>query len=238
MAYFINPCHKSVCISVSLLLLLGKGFIKCIPPFVAWQRLCKHVPAAMNTCKNWRIVECVIFYVVYVLSKECLWVCVSPCCCYVNSVNMFLWQWRIVGGIVFYVVHAISKESSQSVLPRTSCFYNCNSSCSVLACMNVTLLLFIRFSPALYICTYVCMYVSVCLYGTKCIRNESALFQNLYFSKHIKSSDMIKLMVLLLTWIWKVLLISYEASKYILWHVDPLLGNDHEISNYITAIAR
>jgi hypothetical protein len=25
---------------------------------------------------------------------------------------------------------------------------------------------------------------------------------------------------------------------YILWHVDPLLGNDREISSYTTAIAK
>jgi hypothetical protein len=28
------------------------------------------------------------------------------------------------------------------------------------------------------------------------------------------------------------------AFTNILWHVDPLLGNDREINNYITAIAK
>jgi hypothetical protein len=27
-----------------------------------------------------------------------------------------------------------------------------------------------------------------------------------------------------------------NVLHYILWHVDPLLGNDSEISNYITAV--
>jgi hypothetical protein len=28
------------------------------------------------------------------------------------------------------------------------------------------------------------------------------------------------------------------SIPFILWHIDPLLGNDHEIKNYITAVAR
>jgi hypothetical protein len=29
-----------------------------------------------------------------------------------------------------------------------------------------------------------------------------------------------------------------EATFFILWHVDPLLGNDCEISTYTTAVAK
>jgi hypothetical protein len=38
--YFINPFHQSVCLYVyPILWLLRKGSVKCIPPFVAKQRL-------------------------------------------------------------------------------------------------------------------------------------------------------------------------------------------------------
>jgi hypothetical protein len=54
MAYFLNPSHQSVCLSVcvSLLSLPGKGSVKYIPPFVTRQRLSKHVPVATNTLNN------------------------------------------------------------------------------------------------------------------------------------------------------------------------------------------
>jgi hypothetical protein len=29
-----------------------------------------------------------------------------------------------------------------------------------------------------------------------------------------------------------------HKRAFILWHVDPLLGNDHETSNYTTAVAK
>jgi hypothetical protein len=32
--------------------------------------------------------------------------------------------------------------------------------------------------------------------------------------------------------------ITTVIGVFILWHVDPLLGNDHERSSYITAIAK
>jgi hypothetical protein len=32
--------------------------------------------------------------------------------------------------------------------------------------------------------------------------------------------------------------ISTHTHTYILWHVDPLLGNDHEISSYTIAVAK
>jgi hypothetical protein len=78
--------HKScptVCVSVciSLLLLLGKGLVKCIHPSVARQWLGKHIPVVMNTHTNRRTVKHVIFYVIHVFSKEGLWVCVFHCCC-------------------------------------------------------------------------------------------------------------------------------------------------------------
>jgi hypothetical protein len=55
-AYLINPSHQSVCLSCASLLLLGKGPVKFILPFVARQRLGKHVPAATNIRKNRKIV--------------------------------------------------------------------------------------------------------------------------------------------------------------------------------------
>jgi hypothetical protein len=75
--------HKSlpsgyVSICVSLLSWQGNGSVKCIPPFGAKQQLGKHIPTAMNTCNNRRIVGCVFFYAVHVWSKESLWVCLYP----------------------------------------------------------------------------------------------------------------------------------------------------------------
>jgi hypothetical protein len=104
----------SVSLCVLLLLLLGKGLVKCIPPFVARQWLSKHVPTATNTRNNRRTVGCV-----------CLWVCLCIPLSLLgnNSVKTFPRQWRIVGGIVFYVVGVISEESRRLVLPRTSCLH-------------------------------------------------------------------------------------------------------------------
>jgi hypothetical protein len=48
------------------------------PPIVDRQRLGKHVPAATNTRNNRRIVGRVVFYTVRVVSKEGLWICLSP----------------------------------------------------------------------------------------------------------------------------------------------------------------
>jgi hypothetical protein len=33
-------------------------------------------------------------------------------------------------------------------------------------------------------------------------------------------------------------LLSTIVSTFILWHVVPLLGNDHEISRYTTSVSR
>jgi hypothetical protein len=114
-AYSINPSYQCVCVSVcvSLLSLLGKGLVKCIPPFIARQRLTKHVPMATNTCNNRSIVGCVSLWV-------CLCIPLSLLCN--NSEKMFPRQKRNVEGIVFYAVHVVSEESRQLVLPRTSCF--------------------------------------------------------------------------------------------------------------------
>jgi hypothetical protein len=43
-AYFINPFHQSVSVYLPLLLFLGQGSVKSIPPFIARQRLNKHFP--------------------------------------------------------------------------------------------------------------------------------------------------------------------------------------------------
>jgi hypothetical protein len=39
---------STACLCLSLLSLLGKGSVKCIPPLIARQRLGKHVPAAIH----------------------------------------------------------------------------------------------------------------------------------------------------------------------------------------------
>jgi hypothetical protein len=70
-AYFINPSHQSVCpVCVSPLSLLGIGSVKCIPPFIARQRLGIHVSAVTNTPNSRRIVGRAIFYEVCVLENK------------------------------------------------------------------------------------------------------------------------------------------------------------------------
>jgi hypothetical protein len=107
--------HKSlpsVCVSM------------CVPVLVSRQRLGKHVPAVKNIRNNKGIVGRVVFYLVRVLSRESLWVCLCiPALLLGNSsVNTVPRQRRIVGGVVFYAVLVISKESRWLVLPTTSCF--------------------------------------------------------------------------------------------------------------------
>jgi hypothetical protein len=114
----------------------------CIPLIVIRQQRSKHFPTAMNTyatvpqlaCSpatntrnNRRIVGCIIFYAIHVVSKKiCVSVSVSLSLLLLgnNSVNTFPLQQRILGRIIFYTVYVISKESRQSVLPRTFCFYS------------------------------------------------------------------------------------------------------------------
>jgi hypothetical protein len=106
-AYFINPSYQSASVCVSLLSLLGKGSVKCIPPFIARQRLGKQVPAAKNTSNNRRNVSVRLCIPLSLLGN--------------NSVKTF--QRQIVEGVVFYAVRAVWKESRRLVLPRTSCLY-------------------------------------------------------------------------------------------------------------------
>jgi hypothetical protein len=110
-AHLNGVLHKylpSAC--VSLLSLLSKGSVKCIPPFIPRQRLGKQVPSAKNTRNNGRIV-----------GRVCLWVCL----CFPLSlqgkisVKIFPRQRRIVGGVVFYAVRVASGKRIRLVLPRT-----------------------------------------------------------------------------------------------------------------------
>jgi hypothetical protein len=110
----------SVSICVSHPSLLGKGSVRCIPPFVARQRLGKHVPAATNTRNNRRIFGRVICCGVCFLSKESPWVCLYipiP----LPGKKAFPRQRRIAGG-VFCAVRAVSKGSRRLVPPRPSYF--------------------------------------------------------------------------------------------------------------------
>jgi hypothetical protein len=110
---FLIPSPSSVCVPVyiSLLSLLGKGSVKCIPPLVARQRLGEHVPGAKNTRNNRRIVR-----------RVCLWVCASspsPSLLLGNYwVKTFPRQRRTVEGVV---LDAVRFEITRLVLPRTSC---------------------------------------------------------------------------------------------------------------------
>jgi hypothetical protein len=110
-AYFINTSHQSLCLCVSLLSLVSKGSIKRIPPFIAKQRLGKHIPAAKYTRNNRKIVGCV-------------WLCICLCVPLLllgnNSVKASPRQRRIVVGVVLYVVRVVSKESRLVVFPRSS----------------------------------------------------------------------------------------------------------------------
>jgi hypothetical protein len=115
----------AISLCVSLLSLLGKSSVTYIRPFVARQRLGKHVPTATNICNNRRIVE-----------RMCLWVClcISLSLLGNDSVETFPRQWIIVGGIVFYAVRVVSYESKRLVLPRTSCLttmYQSHRLCTV-----------------------------------------------------------------------------------------------------------
>jgi hypothetical protein len=100
----INPSRQSVCLyGVFLLSLLGKGSVNCIRPFIAIQRLGKHVPAATNTRDNRRSVGRIIFCAVPVLSKQRIWVCLcmSPSLPGNNLVKTFPRQRSFVWCVIF-----------------------------------------------------------------------------------------------------------------------------------------
>jgi hypothetical protein len=83
----------------------------CIPPFVARQMFCKHIPAAKNARKNWIIV------------RVCVCVCVSlsmyPLPLLGNkSVKTFTPQQRIMRGVDVYTVHVISKQNRDQFFPE------------------------------------------------------------------------------------------------------------------------
>jgi hypothetical protein len=118
---FFLSVYVHVCISV--LSLLGNGSVTCIPHNDARQRLLKHVTATTNMRYNNRIVGRIFFFVIHVLSKESLCVCLCIALQFLGkkSVKTFQRQRRIVGGDVFCEFHVVLKESRRIVLPRTSC---------------------------------------------------------------------------------------------------------------------
>jgi hypothetical protein len=66
----------------------------CIPLMVARQRLCRHVPAAMNICKNWRIIRGIIFYVFRIALKESRWLCLTRTACLLCGHENFRIIWE------------------------------------------------------------------------------------------------------------------------------------------------
>jgi hypothetical protein len=93
-AFLINLSYQSVSMCKSLLLLLGKGSVRCIILFIVRQRFGKHFPAPMNTYNNRRIVGHVCLCIPFSLLGN-------------NSTKTFLRQWRIVEGVVFYAVRVV-----------------------------------------------------------------------------------------------------------------------------------
>jgi hypothetical protein len=81
------------------------------------------------TPNNRRMFGRVVLYLVRVLSKESLWVCLCiPLSLQGNgSVNMFSQQRRIVGGVVFCAFLVLSNGSRRLVLPRTSGIFSSSS---------------------------------------------------------------------------------------------------------------
>jgi hypothetical protein len=111
-AYFINPSHQSVCLCVSFLSFLGKGYENCTPVLIAKQRLRKRIPAA----------------IIHATVEELLdaWVCGRCLCIRLSllgnsSVKLYPCQRRNVGGFVSCMVRVGSKEIRRLILPRTSC---------------------------------------------------------------------------------------------------------------------
>jgi hypothetical protein len=97
-AYFINPSHQSVCLYV-------------YPPIVARQRLGRHVPVAVNTLNNRRIVGGVVFYAARVVSKESLWVCLCiPLSC-----------WKGLQVFMLYSTHLNEQKCPSQHMSRNQC---------------------------------------------------------------------------------------------------------------------
>jgi hypothetical protein len=92
----------------------------CVPVCVSLLSLLSNDLA--NTFPRQRIVGSIIFYVVLVVLKESLWVCLCiPISLLGNvSVKSFPLRRRIFGGIAFYVARVVSKQISLLVLPRAS----------------------------------------------------------------------------------------------------------------------
>jgi hypothetical protein len=92
-----------VCVSVcvSFLWLLGKGSVIYIPPFIAGQRIGKHVPAATNTHSSRKIVR-----LLYLRVCACILLSLLGN----TSVKTFPRQRRIVGGFVFCAGPVVSKK--------------------------------------------------------------------------------------------------------------------------------
>jgi hypothetical protein len=120
--FFFNllPCFKkievglwspppTVCLHVYPSIFARQRQVKWIPPFIARQRLGKHVPLATNG----RIVVGVVLYAFYVVSKQNLLVCLCIPLPFPGngSVKTFPLQWRIVGGFIFFAVCVVSNSS-------------------------------------------------------------------------------------------------------------------------------
>jgi hypothetical protein len=95
-------------------MLLDKGSVKCIPPFIARQWLGKPVPSRTNTRNNTK-------------NGGRVGLCIPISFLGNNAVKTFPRQRRTVGGGVSCVARVISKESRRLVLPRT-CFNCCRLS--------------------------------------------------------------------------------------------------------------
>jgi hypothetical protein len=67
-AYFINPSHQSVCLHVYPLSLLGKGLVKI--PLLLGSGSVKCYDDNEYTCNNRRIVGCVVFCAVCIVSSK------------------------------------------------------------------------------------------------------------------------------------------------------------------------
>jgi Zn-finger protein len=138
-AYFINPCHQSVCLHVYCpLLLLGNNSVNTFPwqwihatieelldasfsiwsmscqrsvcgsvypSIVAWQWLSKHVPTGTKNCWRRRFL-----YGPCCVKEVSVGLCIPLSLLGNGSVNTFPREQRIVGGVVFYMVHVVSKK--------------------------------------------------------------------------------------------------------------------------------